>query len=133
MSPAGDANNPLCAALTVRLPDSVGGEQRRWTDAQATAAWGDPTSILLVCGVAVSGPSDLPCYTFGGVDWLAMEWEEGVQRAVTFGRDPAVEVAISRDGDLDFATVLAQLGVKVAAAMPERSGECTEPIDYPEG
>ena len=40
LEPAANANDPLCAEVTVRLPDSIGDQARVWTDAQATAAWG---------------------------------------------------------------------------------------------
>lgn len=123
---ADDANNPECAEVIARLPGSVSGEERRWTDAQATGAWGSPVSIILTCGVQVQGPSDLPCYLLGGADWLAQAQEEDVQRAVTFGRDPAVEVVVGRESGIDFATVLENLGGKISAAIPEQSSICTE-------
>lgn len=132
LEPAADANNPLCAALTVSLPQSVSSEERRWTDAQATGAWGNPASILLTCGVQPPGPSTLPCYELGGIDWLAQEQEENIQRAVAFGRDPAVEVVVSRDTGIDFATVLDELGQKIALAVPEQTATCTERAPTPE-
>ncbi|HAQ60217.1 MAG TPA: DUF3515 domain-containing protein, partial [Microbacterium sp.] len=42
MQPARDANDPLCAEVSVRLPASIDNQERRQTDAQATGAWGDP-------------------------------------------------------------------------------------------
>jgi hypothetical protein len=131
LEPAEDANNPTCAEVSARLPGSVSGEQRRWTDAQATGAWGNPAAVLLRCGVEPPGPSDLPCYSLGGVDWLAYPQEEDVQRAVTFGRDPALEVAVSREAGVDFATVLDELGVKIAAGIPEQSAVCAERAPAP--
>jgi hypothetical protein len=83
--------------VTARLPQAVSGEDRRWTDAQATGAWGQPLSIILTCGVLPPGPSTLPCYELGGIDWLALGPEADLQRAVTYGRNPAVEVALSRE------------------------------------
>ncbi|WP_240640709.1 DUF3515 family protein [Microbacterium sp. 10M-3C3] len=99
---ARDANHPSCAALTVSLPQRVAGQDRRWTDAQATGAWGSPAAIIMTCGVEPTAPSELPCYDLGGVDWLALPQDESVQRAVTFGREPAVEVAVSRGSGIDF-------------------------------
>lgn len=125
MEPAKHAEDVRCAEVSVRVPDSLAGERRRWTDAQATAAWGDPASVLLRCGVPLQGPSELPCYNLGGVDWLALEQEGNVQRAITFGRDPAVEVAVSRSRGLDFATVLEAVGRFVNPAVPDITGECT--------
>lgn len=93
MKPADEANAPDCAAVTVRLPKTVDGQERRWTDAQATGAWGVPTdTVLLHCGVAEPGPSTLPCVTIGSVDWLADDSEAPYQRYTTYGRSPAVEV-----------------------------------------
>ncbi len=63
MTPAADANDPVCAEVSVRLPDSVDGEPRRWTDAQATGAWGNPSVVLLTCGVEPPAPSTLACQT----------------------------------------------------------------------
>ncbi|WP_254775102.1 DUF3515 family protein [Microbacterium hydrocarbonoxydans] len=51
LEPAANANDPLCAEVTVRLPDSIGDQARVWTDAQATAGWGTPSSVLLTCGL----------------------------------------------------------------------------------
>lgn len=124
LKPASDANNPYCAEVSVRLPSSILNEDRRWTDAQSTGAWGSPVSVVLRCGVSVPGPSVLPCYTFGGVDWLADEYDADVQRATTFGRDPAVEVIMDRDADLDFASVLEEFGRIISAAVPKNANEC---------
>ena len=95
---ADDANDPLCADVTVRLPETLGeGErvlERRWTDAQATGAWGDPTAVVLSCGVDVPGPSTLQCVTFEGVDWVVDTAELPMQRITTYGRTPATQVFI---------------------------------------
>ena len=63
LEPAPDANDPACAEVTVRLPDDLAGQSRRWTDAQATGAWGEPAAVLLTCGVEPPGPTTLPCQT----------------------------------------------------------------------
>ncbi|MGF3055502.1 DUF3515 family protein [Microbacterium sp. YY-01] len=115
LEPAADANNPLCAEVSVRLPksfESVGGsepQQRRWTNAQATGAWGDPESVYLRCGVEPPGPSTLQCVTFGGVDWLVDSEDRPWLRITTYGRTPAVQVTvnssvISADSVLDRLT-----------------------------
>lgn len=128
LDPAEDANNPECARVMARLElqPNVAGESRRWTDAQATGAWGSPASIILRCGVPVPGPSQLPCFYLGGTDWLAFPEEEGLQRVVTFGRDPAFEVAIARTGELDFATVLEEIGRLIDTHQNPASAVCSE-------
>ena len=72
MKQAEDANAPECAAVIVRLPDTVGGLEKRQTDAQSTAAWGDPDQVLLRCGVPVPAASELPCID-KGIFWLRDE------------------------------------------------------------
>ncbi|MBN9606232.1 MAG: DUF3515 family protein [Actinomycetales bacterium] len=95
MHPADDANNPDCAAVTVRLPDTLGDDLgKRSTDAQATAAWGDPPSVLLSCGVPVPAASELPCIEVNGIQWLRDDSAAPNYAFTTFGRDPAVLVAI---------------------------------------
>ncbi|WP_420846147.1 DUF3515 family protein [Microbacterium lushaniae] len=128
LEPAEDANNPECARVIaqLKLQPNVAGESRRWTDAQATGAWGSPVSIILRCGVPVPGPSELPCFYLGGTDWLAFPEEDGLQRVVTFGRDPAFEVAIARTGALDFATVLEELGQLIDTHQNPAVAACSE-------
>src|SRR5690606_14059223 len=67
LEPAADATNPECAEVIVRLPDMVDGNEYRYTDAQGTGAWGEPSAVLLRCGVPVPGPSPLPCVTLRDV------------------------------------------------------------------
>lgn len=92
MQPGEDANNPLCAEVVAMLPDTVAGEDRRWTNAQATGAWGSPSAVLLTCGVTPPGPSTLRCATVDGVDWIIDESEAPRYRVTTYGRTPAVQV-----------------------------------------
>lgn len=94
---ADDANNPVCADLTVRLPDAFGDLERRWTDAQATGAWGDPTAVILSCGVTPPGPTTLQCVTFEGVDWIVDTSDLPMQRITTYGREPATELYIDTE------------------------------------
>jgi len=98
MHPAEDANNVDCAAVTVRLPDTLGdGLAKRTTDAQATGAWGDPVSVLLSCGVAVPAASELPCIEVNGIQWLRDDSAAPNYSFTSFGRDPAVLVAVDAD------------------------------------
>ncbi len=97
MEPAPDAAAEACANLTVRLPDSVAEQPRRWTDAQATGAWGSPATVLLTCGVPVIAASELACQTVDGVDWLVDDAEAPRYRLTTFGREPAAEIYVDYD------------------------------------
>lgn len=92
MQPAPHANDPLCAEVSVRLPQYVAGEERQWTDAQATGAWGSPTKVLLTCGVEPPGPTTLRCEEVAGVDWIIDESQAPRFRVTTYGREPAVEL-----------------------------------------
>lgn len=130
LEPAADANNPVCASVSVLLPENVGGFDRVWTDAQATGAWGDPT-VVLRCGVEPPAPSALVCTTLGGVDWLVLDQEETRQRLVTYGRDPAVEVNIRRGEEIDFATVVDKLSASIQAGLAPATAKCTDRVEAP--
>ncbi|MEN9714207.1 MAG: hypothetical protein RLZZ164_871 [Actinomycetota bacterium] len=91
---ADSANDPACAAVTVRLPDTVDGLASRSTDAQATGAWGTPAAVLLRCGLAPVAVSTLKCVTEAGVDWLIDDTKAPTYRFITFARTPAIEVVV---------------------------------------
>ena len=91
---APDSNNPACAEISVRLPDTVADQTKRVTDAQATGAWGNPTSVILRCGLPAVEVSTLPCVTASGVDWLVDDSKNPSYRFITFGRKPATEVIV---------------------------------------
>ncbi len=94
MDPAAGAGSPACAAVTVRLPDDIGGFAARDTDAQATGAWGYPTVITLHCGVDSPAPtSDLPCVSGDTVDWLVDDSDSPNYKLTAYGRNPSVTVA----------------------------------------
>lgn len=97
MQPAADANNPGCAPVIVRLPETVADQKKRETNAQSTGAWGEPATILLHCGVEVPGPSTLPCVEVNGIDWLEDDSQKPTYRYTTFGRTPAVEVVLDSE------------------------------------
>lgn len=124
MQPAAAANDPGCAAAMVQLPDTVDGQPRRWTDAQATGAWGAPTTVLLTCGVDVPAASTLPCQTVDSVDWLIDDSEAPNYRFTTFGRSPAVEVYLDYDV-VSARSVLDALG-SAMRQLPSSGVECTE-------
>jgi hypothetical protein len=91
---AADSNNPACAEVSVRLPATLANEAKRTTDAQATGAWGNPTAVILRCGLEPVEVSTLPCVTASGVDWLVDESAKPSYRFITFGRNPATEVIV---------------------------------------
>jgi hypothetical protein len=92
-----DAVNPACADVIVHLPETVADQPSRETDAQATGAWGEPSAVLLTCGVEVPGPTTLPCLNINGVDWIEDDSEAPRYRYTTYGRDPATEVYIDSE------------------------------------
>jgi hypothetical protein len=105
---APDANNPGCAAVIVRLGNTVGSQSRRLTNAQATAAWGTPANILLRCGIEPVTVSTLKCVTVSGVDWLVDGSKDPSYRFITFARTPATEVILDST-KVSGATVLDDL------------------------
>jgi hypothetical protein len=131
MEPAPDANDPACADVTALLPGTLAGEPRRWTDAQATGAWGDPAAVLLTCGVEPIGPTTLPCQTVSGVDWVIDESEAPRYRVTTFGRVPAVEVYLDNDV-VSSADVLEDLSLLVSR-LPSDGATCLARGEAPAG
>lgn len=105
---APDSNNPGCAAVIVRLGNTVGSQSRRLTNAQATAAWGTPANILLRCGIEPVTVSTLKCVTVSGVDWLVDGTKDPSYRFITFARTPATEVILDST-KVSGATVLDDL------------------------
>ena len=94
LEPAELANDPACAEVSVRLPDAIADQNKRTTDAQATAAYGDPTSVIVRCGLPGVTISKLRCVTTSDVDWLVDPSQSPKYRFITFGRNPATEVII---------------------------------------
>jgi hypothetical protein len=123
LSPAPHADDPACAEVTVRLPDSLDGQQRRWTDAQATAAWGNPASVLLTCGVDPPGPTTLPCKSANGVDWIIDSSRAPRYRVTTFGRKPAVQIYLD-NRVVSSADVLDALST-IVSVLPTDGQVCT--------
>lgn len=105
MTPAAEfANDPECAAATVRMPQAISSYALRQTDAQATAAWGEPTVVLSYCGVPVPEVSDLPCVEINDIFWLREEVPAGLA-FTTYGRDPAFRVVIDVPEDVADAAI----------------------------
>lgn len=126
MKPATDSNNPECAEVSVRLPNTVADLTKRETNAQATGAWGTPAAVLLTCGVEVPGPSTLPCVSINDVDWIEDDSQAPLYRYTTYGRTPAVEVIIDADA-VSGTTTLVDLGPAVSV-LPVDS-KCTDFAD----
>jgi len=134
LEPADEANDPLCAEVTVRLANasSVAGQERRWTDAQATAAWGDPVSVILSCGLAAPAPtSELQCVTLEGVDWLVDPSETPMLRLTTYGRDPAAQIYMDTSV-VSSNDVLSSQAIASAVATLPQDGRCTAPDELDE-
>jgi hypothetical protein len=123
LDPAEGANDPACAELSVRLPGSVAEQPRRWTDAQATGAWGEPSAVLLRCGVTPPGPTEARCITIGGVDWIVDESQAPRYLVTTYGREPAVEVFVDNEV-VSPNDVLGDLGLVVSGTTTADSA-CT--------
>lgn len=119
---AADSNNPACAEVSVRLPDQVAELTKRATDAQATGAWGNPTAVLLRCGLPPVEVSELPCVTANGVDWLVDESAKPSYRFITFGRNPATEVIVD---STKAAGVTALSDLSSAIQSIEATKECS--------
>lgn len=100
MSPAAEfSNDPECADATVRMPETISSYPLRRTDTQGAAAWGEPTVVLLYCGVPVPEVSQLPCVEVpagSGIYWLREEVDAGFA-FTSYGRDPAVRVVVDPD------------------------------------
>jgi len=120
--PAEDAQNPGCAEIMVRLPDTVGDLALRETNSQGTGAWGD--AVLLRCGVAIPDrASTLPCVLVDDVYWLRDDADAPNYVFTTYGRDPATEVIVNRD-KLSPGSALFDL-VNAVSATTE-TAKCTE-------
>lgn len=138
LEPALDAANPTCAYALVAMPPTLGGLAQRETTAQATTAWGDPTAVVLKCGVEQSSePVADPCASVNGVDWIVKPADEelaeskeqsatGTWVAETFGRTPALQVTFDADR-VSSSTVLAELASAVAQVPQQQA--CTNIAD----
>ena len=116
---AGDAANPACAPMMVALPDAIGDAELRKTNSQATAAWGDPSQVILRCGVNVPGPTTDRCVSVNGIDWVIREGDP-IYTLTTFGREPATEVLMDPEV-ISSATVLADLSAAAAKVPASRN------------
>ncbi len=151
---APDATNPDCARALVAMPDTLAGQDKRETTAQATAAWGDPATIILKCGARVKEPVQDPCVRVNDVDWTlrqdggAKESSEpsesssstsgtsvdqgqsldgtGTWTATSFGRSPAIQVTFDA-AKVNSSTLLVDL--QSAVNRIHQTKECTDVSD----
>ncbi|MDH6237530.1 DUF3515 domain-containing protein [Cryobacterium sp. CG_9.6] len=130
LQPAADATNPACADVVVQLPELVSDEPIRETNAQATGAWGDPSAILLHCGVTVPGPTTLPCLTVNGIDWIEDDSDAPLYRYTTYGRDPAVELVID-SGKVSGTNTLVDLASAVSGIPATAACVGAEDVEFP--
>ncbi|MCU1631589.1 MAG: hypothetical protein JWM61_241 [Micrococcaceae bacterium] len=119
VDPAEDAADASCADVMIALPPTVAENEQRDTNSQATSAWGDPSKVVLRCGVGVPGPTTDPCVTVNDVDWVVREGDPA-WTATTYGRDPAVEVLFDPD-EVASSTVLVELGDAVSRVEQTRA------------
>ncbi|MCU1571820.1 MAG: hypothetical protein JWR33_2561 [Naasia sp.] len=132
LDPAEDAADVACASIVVRLPASLGDAARRDTDAQGTAAWGDPAAVLLHCGVPVPGPTTARCVSVNGVDWVEDATDAPVYTYTTYGRDPATSVTIDSAAASGY-TVLTDLSEAVKAEPGTDACVGAEDVQAPAG
>jgi len=121
VEPAPEATDPVCAEAMVALPDAVAGLERRETDSQATAAWGEPSAVILRCGVPTPGPTTEHCVTANGVDWVTRDDGE-FWTLTTYGRTPAIEVLFD---DTRAASSSVMVDLASAVSRIPATGGCT--------
>ncbi len=131
---APDAANPDCAKAMIAMPDELAGFKQRETTAQGTSAWGDPTSIVIKCGVIIEQPVTDVCAEVNGVDWIIKPSEDtdsqgvssqqsatGTWTATTFGRTPAIQVTFNAD-QVPSSTLLN--GINSAVQQIDQTQQC---------
>lgn len=128
LAPAQDSANPACAAMMIALPDKLADQQLRETSSQGTAAWGNPSKVVLRCGVNAPPPTKDPCVGVNGVDWVSKQDPAKPDNwtFTTYGREPATAILFNQN-DVASSTVLAQLAA--AAAKIPQTRKCLGPED----
>lgn len=125
---APDATDPVCASVVLALPPTLAdGLDRVDTDAQATAAWGEPgAAVVLRCGVEPLGPTTDRCQSVTTphgptIDWVVVE-DDGTWTFTTYGRVPAVELVVpSQVASTRSTSFVDLLGPAIALTDQERS------------
>ncbi len=124
LTPAADANDPGCADVIVRLPESVVDQPRRETNAQATGAWGSPASVLLYCGVEVPSASTQRCIRVEGIYWLVDDTDAPSYVLRSYGREPAIDVVVDAE-EVGPTPVLMDLS-RAVSFTKTNGHECTD-------
>jgi hypothetical protein len=122
---APNAADPKCAEVMLAVPDELGPDLPKLkTDAQATAAWGEPgAAVTMRCGVEQVGPAADCQHVDSGdgtaVDWIVTTDSAGTWSFVTYGREPAAEVivppAVTENHSTSFIADLADAVTQVPA------------------
>lgn len=112
---------PECASAMLAMPETMGDLEQRPTTSQGTTAYGDPSGVIVRCGVDAPPPTTDPCTNVNGVDWLISEVEgqDDQWRAVTYGRSPAVEVLFDT-ARVPSSTAIVETGSAVSQIPQER-------------
>ncbi len=131
VEPAPQAHDPVCADVMLTLPEEIGEHSQRPTSSQGTAAWGDPAAVVLRCGVEPIGPSEHPCVSPAGVDWVWIENEDHLQ-LISYGREPTVEVLLDGERLTEDTTMNAQFALSEAVGRIEQTRRCTDLLDIEE-
>jgi hypothetical protein len=126
MTPAENANDPACADVIVRLPDTLAGLERRTTNAQSTGAWGDPVGIELTCGIEPSGPTIDDCVNVNGIDWIIDRSAAPLYRFEAYGRAPGLQVVVHSERASGTEAVV---GLGSAVEMLPQTRQCTSLVD----
>lgn len=122
--------------MMVALPDTLAGAALRDTTTQATAAWGNPSQVVLRCGVSVPGPTTDRCVTVNDVDWVIKESGTNGNpdyTLTTYGRTPATELVLDPN-KIASSTVLAEISSS-AAKIPQtrRCLGASDTLNLPNG
>ncbi|NYE94638.1 hypothetical protein FHU41_000859 [Psychromicrobium silvestre] len=113
VAPAKDSADPACAPMMIALPDALADAPLRETSSQATAAWGNPSVVVLRCGVTPPPRTTTDtCVGVNGVDWV-MKQKGDTWTLTTYGRQPATEILFS-EKNVASSTILPQLAASVS-------------------
>ncbi|NLS08532.1 DUF3515 family protein [Nesterenkonia sp. MY13] len=128
---APNAHHPDCAEVMLTLPETIGEFEQRPTSSQGTSVWGEPSAVVMRCGVEPIGPTDYPCVSPAGVDWVWVEQEDYVQ-LISYGREPSVELLVDEDQITESAMMDMQLTLSGPVEQIEQTRECVSVDEAPE-